>query len=133
LSRDPNQDYFADAITENLITAVSQYHPDTFVVPRNAAFAFKGQNIDTKQIGKDLGVRYLLEGSVQRDQNLVRVNAQLIDADTGGQLWADQFEAARSDLLQMQDDIIKRLANSLDLGMGKAVAERGALSTNPDA
>ena len=92
LSNDPSQDYFANAITENLTTAVSQRYRDSFVIARNTAFTFKGKNVDTKQIGKDLGVRYVLEGSVQRDPNRVRVNAQLIDADTGAHLWADKFE-----------------------------------------
>jgi adenylate cyclase len=132
LSNDSSQDYFADAITENLTTAVSRYYPDSFVIARNTAFTFKGKNVDTKQIGKDLGVQYVLEGSVQRDPNRVRVNAQLIDADTGAHLWADKFESARTELLQMQDEIVTRLANSLGIGVVKAVAEKSALSTNPD-
>src|SRR5262245_25791015 len=89
LSGDPNQDYFADAITENLITGMSRI-PKLPVIARNTAFTYKGKNIDVKQIGKDLGVRYVLEGSVQRDQNRARVNAQLIDAHSGAHLWVDQ-------------------------------------------
>ena len=80
LSGDPSQDYFADGITENLTTDLSRIR-DSFVIARNTAFTYKGKTIDAKEIGKELGVRYVLEGSVQRDQNQVRVNAQLIDAE----------------------------------------------------
>jgi adenylate cyclase len=85
LSNDPNQDYFADGITENLTTDLSRIR-GSFVIARNTAFTFKGKAIDAKQIGKELGVRYVLEGSVQRDQGRVRVNAQLIDAASGAHL-----------------------------------------------
>ena len=88
---DPSQDYFADGITENLTTDLSRIR-NSFVIGHNTAFTFKGKNIGTKEISKELGVRYVLEGSVQRDQNHVRVNAQLIDGDTGAHLWADRFE-----------------------------------------
>ena len=91
LSGDPAQDYFADGITENLTTDLSRIR-NSFVIARNTAFTFKGKSIDAKEIGKELGVRYVLEGSVQRDQNRVRVNAQLIDAESGAHLWADRFE-----------------------------------------
>ena len=80
LSNDPSQDYFADGITENLTTELSRIH-NSFVIARNTAFSFKGKSVDAREIGKELGVRYVLEGSVQRDQNRVRVNAQLIDAE----------------------------------------------------
>jgi adenylate cyclase len=90
LSNDPSQDYFADGITENLTTGLSRIR-NSFVIARNTAFAFKGKNIDAKEISKELDVRYVLEGSVQRDQNRVRVNAQLIDGETGAHLWADRF------------------------------------------
>jgi TolB-like protein len=91
LSGDPSQDYFADGITENLTTALSRLH-DSFVIARNTAFTYKGKSIDAKEIGKELGVRYVLEGSVQRDQNRVRVNAQLVGTGSGAHLWADQFD-----------------------------------------
>ena len=91
LSGDPTQDYFADGITENLTTDLSRLS-DSFVIARNTAFTYKGKSVDSKEIGKELGVRYVLEGSVQRDQNQVRVNAQLIDATTGGHLWAERFD-----------------------------------------
>jgi adenylate cyclase len=95
LSGDPSQDYFADGITENLTTDLSRIR-NSFVIGRNTAFTFKGKNVDSKEISKQLGVRYVLEGSVQRDQNRVRVNARLIDGETGAHLWADRFEDHRS-------------------------------------
>jgi adenylate cyclase len=91
LSGDASQDYFADGVTDNLTTELSRIR-NSFVIARNTAFTFKGKSIDAKQIGKELGVRYVLEGSVQRDQNRVRVNAQLVDAETGAHLWAERFE-----------------------------------------
>ncbi len=112
LSGDPSEDYFADGITENLTTDLSRIR-NSFVIARNTAFTFKGKSIDAKEISKELGVRYVLEGSVQRDQNRVRVNAQLIDGDTGAHLWADQFDTPRADLLQMQDESVARLAYNL--------------------
>jgi adenylate cyclase len=130
LSGDQSQDYFADGITENLTTELSRIR-DSFVIARNTAFTFKGKTIDAKEIGKELGVRYVLEGSVQRDQNRVRVNAQLIDAASGAHLWADRFEVA--DLFKLQDQVVARLANSLGGALTKAEADKGARSKNPDA
>jgi TolB-like protein/lipoprotein NlpI len=132
LSNDPAQDYFADGITENLTTDLSRIR-DSFVIARNTAFTFKGKSIDAKEIGKQLGVRYVLEGSVQRDQNRVRVNAQLIDAETGAHLWADRFEEDMADLFKLQDQVVARLANSLGYELVKAEAEKAARSKNPDA
>ncbi len=132
LSGDPAQDYFADGITENLTTDLSRIH-DSFVIARNTAFAYKGKPIDAKQIGKELGVRYVLEGSVQRDQNRVRVNAQLIDTELGAHLWAERFEEDMADLFKLQDQIVVRLANTLNSALIKAEAAKGARSTNPDA
>ena len=132
LSGDPSQDYFADGITENLTTDLSRIR-NSFVIARNTAFTFKGKNIDTKEISKELGVRYVLEGSVQRDQNRVRVNAQLIDGETGAHLWADRFEESITDLFKLQDQVVARLANTLGNELVKAEAQRGTHSTNPDA
>jgi TolB-like protein/Flp pilus assembly protein TadD len=131
LSGDPSQDFFADAITENLITGVSRIGKLP-VIARNTAFTYKGKNIDAKEIGKDLGVRYVLEGSVQRDQNRVRVNAQLIDAQSGTHLWADQFDTTRADLLQMQDEIVVRIASTVRFELVKAEAKKSAIATDPD-
>jgi adenylate cyclase len=132
LSNDPAQDYFADGITENLTTELSRIH-DSFVIARNTAFAYKGKPIDAKEIRKELGVRYLLEGSVQRDQNRVRVNAQLIDAESGAHLWADRFEEDVADLFKLQDQVVARLASTLGYELVKAEAAKGARSSNPDA
>jgi adenylate cyclase len=132
LSGDPSQDYFADGITENLTTDLSHIR-NSFVIARNTAFTFKGKNIPIKEISKELGVRYVLEGSVQRDQNHVRVNAQLIDGETDAHLWADRFEESVADLFKLQDQVVARLANALGYELVKAEANKGAQSTNPDA
>jgi adenylate cyclase len=131
LSGDPSQDYFADGVTENLTTELSRIR-DSFVIARNTAFTYKGKSIDAKEIGKELDVRYVLEGSVQRDQNRVRVNAQLIDAESGTHLWADRFEEDMADLFKLQDEVVARLANSLGFALAKAEAEKGSHSKNPD-
>ena len=123
LSGDPNQDYFADGITENLTTDLSRIR-NSFVIARNTAFTFKGKNIPVKEISKELDVRYVLEGSVQRDQNRVRVNAQLIDGETGAHLWADRFEEDFIDLFKLQDQVVARIANSLRVELVNAESHR---------
>src|SRR5450432_2084754 len=115
LSNDPAQDYFADGITENLTTDLSRLS-GAFVIARNSAFTFKGKNVDAREIGKELGVRYVLEGSVQRDPGRLRVNVQLIDAETGNHIWADRFDKPLADLFGMQDEIVARLANQFGDG-----------------
>ncbi len=132
LSGDPAQDYFADGITENLTTDLSRIR-DSFVIARNTAFTFKGKNADAKAIGKELGVRYVLEGSVQRDQNRVRVNAQLIDAESGAHLWADRFDRPLADLFSMQDEIVASLASQLDVELIANEARRAKRTPNPDS
>jgi adenylate cyclase len=132
LSGDPSQDYLADGITENLTTDLSRIR-NSFVIARNTAFTFKGKNVPIKEISKELGVRYVLEGSVQRDKNRVRVNAQLIDSETGAHLWADRFEEDFADLFKLQDQVVARLANTLGHELTKAEAQKGGHSTNPDA
>jgi adenylate cyclase len=132
LSGDPAQDYFADGITENLTTDLSRIR-NSFVIARNTAFTYKGKSIDAKEIGRELGVRYVLEGSVQRDQSRVRVNAQLIDSESGAHLWADRFEEDVADLFKLQDEVVARLANTLGIELVKAEAERAARSKNPDS
>jgi len=112
LSGDPSQDYFAAGITENLTTDLSRLS-GSFVIARNTAFTYKGKIVDAKEIGKELGVRYVLEGSVQRDQNHVRVNAQLVDAESGGHLWAERFDKPLADLFSLQDEIVASLASQL--------------------
>ena len=123
LSGDPTQDYLADALTDELTTDLARL-PDSFVIARNTAFTFKGKPVDAKAIGTDLGVRYVLEGSVQPSGDRVRVNAQLIDAGSGAHLWADQFDAARAGLLDTQDEIVARLARALDIQLTEVEAAR---------
>jgi TolB-like protein/class 3 adenylate cyclase/Tfp pilus assembly protein PilF len=129
---DPTQDYFADGITENLTTDLSRLG-GSFVIARNTAFTFKGKNADARQIGKELGVRYVLEGSVQRDQNHVRVNAQLIDAESGGHLWAERFDKPLADLFSMQDDIVASLAGQLGVELITHEARRAERVPSPDS
>ena len=123
LSGDPSQDYFADGITENLTTDLSRIR-NSFVIARNTAFTFKGKNVDAKEIGKQLGIRYVLEGSVQRSEKRVRVNAQLIDAETDAHLWADRFEEDVADLFKLQDQVVARIANNLRVELVNAESRR---------
>ena len=110
---DPEQEYFVDGVTESLTTDLSRIS-GSFVIARNTAFTYKGKHVDVKQIGRDLGVRYVLEGSVQRGGNRLRINVQLIDAETGNHLWAERFDKPVADLFDMQDEIVARLANALN-------------------
>jgi adenylate cyclase len=132
LSGDPGQDYFADGITDNLTTELSHIR-DSFVIASTTASTYKGKTVDAKEIGKELGVSSVLEGSVQRDQNRVRVNAQLIDAQSGAHLWADRFEEDVADLFKLQDEVVARLANSLGNELVKAEARRDERISHPDA
>ncbi len=134
LSGDPGQDYLVDALTDELTTALARV-PGDFVIARNTAMTFKGKPVDAKAIGKDLGVRYVLEGSVQPSGDRMRVNAQLIDAGSGAHLWAEQFDTPRADLLQMQDAIVTHLARAVDFQLTEAEATRlkRAPAANRDA
>jgi len=114
LSDDRDQQYFADGITEDLTTDLSRL-ADMFVISRNTAFTYRNKPVDTKQIGRDLRVRYVLEGSVRRSGNRVRINAQLIDAETDAHLWADRLDRDADDLLALQDDVTSRIAVALNL------------------
>jgi TolB-like protein/class 3 adenylate cyclase/Tfp pilus assembly protein PilF len=134
LSGDPTQDYFADVLTDQLTTYLSRI-PGSFVIARNTAFTYKGKPTDVKQIGRDLGVRYALEGSVQPTGGRVRVNAQLIDAESDAHLWAETFDHDRADLLQMEDDIVTRLARTLQIQFADievAKVQHTSPTTNPD-
>ncbi len=123
LSDDPEQQYFADGITGDLTTDLSRI-PDMLVISRNTAFTYRNKPVDTKQIGRELGVRYVLEGEVQRSGNRVRVTAQLIDAETDGHLWAERFTGDAGDLFALQDEITNRIAVALDLELVDAEAAR---------
>jgi TolB-like protein/Tfp pilus assembly protein PilF len=132
LGGDPEQDYFVDGVTESLTTDLSRI-AGAFVIARNTAFTFKGKAIDVKKLGRELNVRYVLEGSVQRGGNRLRVNVQLIDAETGNHLWAERFDKPVADLFDMQDEIVSRLANALDAELITAEARRAERSLRPDA
>jgi adenylate cyclase len=124
LSGDPQQDRISDGITESLTTDLSRAIPGSFVVSRDTAFAYKGKAADARQIGRELDVRYVLGGSVLPDGDVVRVNSQLIDARTGGHLWAERFDLKRSDVLEVQDDIVGRLSRAIGLKMVESEARR---------
>jgi adenylate cyclase len=134
LSGDPGQDYLVDALTDEVTTSLARLR-GTFVIARNTAMTFKGKPVDAKAIGKDLGVRYVLEGSVEPSGGRMRLNAQLIDAGSGAHLWAEQFDAPRADLLQTQDAIVAHLAHAIDLPLIEAEAARVKQkpATNRDA
>jgi TolB-like protein/class 3 adenylate cyclase/Tfp pilus assembly protein PilF len=123
LSNDPEQDYFADGITDDLTTDLSRIS-GSFVIARNTAFTYKGRPVDVKQIGRELGVRYVIEGSVRRVGRRVWVNVQLVDAESGGHLWADRFDIDRADLGEAQGEITGRLARTFDLELAAAADRR---------
>jgi adenylate cyclase len=124
LSGDPQQDRVSDGITDSLTTDIARAIPGSFVVSRDTAFAYRGKAADVRQIGRALNVRYVVQGSVLPDGELIRVNSQLIDADTGGHLWAERFDLKRSDLLDVQDDIVERLSRAIGLKMIESEARR---------
>jgi TolB-like protein/class 3 adenylate cyclase/Tfp pilus assembly protein PilF len=134
LSNDPEQDYFVDAITDDLTTDLS-YIVNSFVIARATAFTYKGKAIDVKQIGEELGVRYVLEGSVRRTGDRIRANVQLIDTESGTHVWAGRFDVNRADLAKAQDEIVARLARTLQVEMLEAAARRIELErpANTDA
>ena len=129
---DPEQEYFVDGVTESLTTDLSRIG-GSFVIGRNTAFTYKGKPVDLKQIGRELNVRYVLEGSVQRGGNRMRVNVQLIDAETGNHLWAERFDKPLADLFDMQDEIVARLAGALNAQLVAAEARRAEQAPNPDS
>jgi TolB-like protein len=129
---DPEQEYFVDGVTESLTTDLSRIR-GSFVIGRNTAFTYKGKAVDLKQVGRELNVRYVLEGSVQRGGQRMRVNVQLIEAESGSHLWAERFDKPVADLFDMQDEIVARLANALEAQISAAEARRAEGVQNPDA
>jgi TolB-like protein/class 3 adenylate cyclase len=128
----PEQEHFVDGVTESLTTDLSRIR-GAFVIARNTAFTYKGKPLDVKTIGRVLNVRYVLEGSVQRGGNRMRVNVQLIDAETGNHLWADRFDKPLADLFDMQDEIVARLAGALNAQLVAAEARRAGQAPSPDS
>jgi adenylate cyclase len=131
LSNDPQQEYFADGITEDLTTDVARIQ-GSLVIARNTAFTYKGKPVDAKQLGRELSVRYVLEGSVQRSGNQVRINTQLVDAETGAHLWAERFDRDAGDLFALQNEITARIARALQSQLAIAEAARPP-TDRPDA
>ena len=129
---DPEQEYFVDGVTESLTTDLSQMS-GMRVIGRNTAFSYKAKAVDLKQIGRELNIRYVLEGSVQRSTNRIRVNVQLIDAESGNHLWAERFDKTVADLFDMQDEIVARLANALNAQLIIAEARRAERAPSPDS
>src|ERR1700678_31911 len=129
---DPEQEHFVDGVTESLTTDLSRLR-SAVVIARNTAFTYKGKPFDVKAIGRDLNVRYVLEGSVQRSGNRMRVNVQLVDAETGSHLWAERFDKPLADLFDMQDEIVGRLANALSDQLAAVEARRAEKAPNPDS
>jgi adenylate cyclase len=116
MSSDPEQHYFSDGITEDIITELSRFR-DIFIIARNSSFIYKGRAVDIKQVGRELGVAFVLEGSVRRSGNQVRITAQLIDSETGNHIWADRFDRELADVFAVQDEITKKIVGMLTLGL----------------
>ena len=132
MSGDPDQEYFADGMVEEIITALSRVR-EFFVIARNSSFTYRGRNVDVKQVGRELGVRYVLEGSVRKAGQRVRINAQLIDAETGGHLWADNFDREITDLFAVQDAVTIELTGLLGLKLIETESRRRKFKLNPEA
>jgi adenylate cyclase len=128
MSGDPEQEYFADGMVEEIITALSRF-PQLFVIARNSSFTYKGRAVDVKQVGRELGVRYVLEGSVRKAGNRVRITGQLIDAANGVHLWADRFEGALADIFELQDQVTASVVGAITPKLEQAEIERAR--TNP--
>ena len=125
MSGDPEQEYFADGIVEEIITALSRI-TWLFVIARNSSFTYKGQAIDVKQVGRELGVRYVLEGAVRRDGGPVRISAQLIDTTTGAHLWAERFDGRLQDIFELQDQVAASVAGVIEPTLQAAETARSA-------
>jgi TolB-like protein len=123
MSADPEQEYFADGISEDLITDLSKI-PDLLVISRLSSFAYKAKNIKVQQIAEELGVLYVLEGSVRKAENRVRINAQLVDAASGHHLWADRYDGDMNDIFALQDNITRKIAASLEVKLTKDDQDR---------
>ncbi len=129
MSGDPEQEYFADGITEDVITDLSKIG-GLLVIARNSSFAYKGKAVDIRVIARELGVRSVLEGSIRRAGNRVRINAQLIDAESGGHLWADRFDREISDIFALQDEVTRRIVEALRIKLSPGETARlGAVQT----
>lgn len=123
MSADPEQEYFADGMVEDIITALSRFK-SLFVIARNSSFTYKGKAVDIKQVGRELGVRYVLEGSVRKAGGKVRITGQLIDSDTGAHLWADRFDGSLEDVFELQDQVTTSVVSAIAPKITEAEMER---------
>ena len=130
MSGDPEQEYFSDGISEDIITDLSKI-AGLMVISRNSCFTYKGRAVDTRTVGRDLGVRSVLEGSIRRSGNRVRITAQLIDAATGGHLWAERYDRDLTDLFAVQDDVTRRIVDALKVTLSATEKARLADSGSP--
>jgi TolB-like protein len=125
LSGDPEQEYFVDGVVEEIITAIARL-PWLFVIARNSSFAYKGKSPDLRQVGRELGVRYVLERSLRKASNRVRITAQLIDTTNGAHIWADRFDGALDDIFELQDEIASRVAGAIEPKLRQSEIERAS-------
>jgi adenylate cyclase len=134
MSGDPDQEYFADGITEDLTTDLSRIS-GLFVVARNSSFSYKGRSMDLRTVAQELGVKYILEGSVRRVDDQIRINAQLVDGETGGHIWADRFDGTMADIFSLQDDVNREIVEKLKVNLTPTEEERlvKVETANPDA
>ena len=123
MSGDSEQEYFADGVVEDIITALSRFR-QLFVIARNSSFTYKGKAIDVRQVGRELGVRYVLEGSIRKASNRLRITGQLIDAATGAHLWADRFDGALEDVFDLQDQVTTNVVGAIAPKIEQAEIER---------
>jgi len=124
MSGDPVQEVFSDGIAEDIITALSRY-PSLFVIARNSCFTYKGRSVDVKKVGRELGVRYVLEGSLRKASNRIRVTAQLVEAETGKHVWAERYDRDLADIFALQDDITEAVTLRRGIGAPGGCAGRG--------
>ena len=123
MSGDPEQEYFADGIAEDIITALSRY-PSLFVIARNSCFTYKGRAVDVQQVGRELGVRYVLEGSLRKAANRIRVTAQLVEAETGNHVWAERYDRDLADIFAVQDEISEAVTIAIAPAIDDAERQR---------
>src|SRR5258708_7975726 len=123
MSGDPEQDYFADGMVEDIITALSHFR-QLFVIARNSSFTYKGRAVDVKQVGRELGARYVLEGRVRKDANRARITGQLVDTATGAHLWANRFDGGLGDIFDLQDQVTENVVGAIAPAVEKAEIER---------
>ena len=123
MSGDPEQEYFADGIVEDIITALSRFKT-LFVIARNSSFMYRGRAADVKQVGRELGVRYVLEGSIRKSANRVRISGQLVDTAIGTHIWADRFDGALEDIFDLQDQLSAMIVGAISPKLEQAEIER---------